>query len=75
MVKVEGEIDPITKVMMDIESPISGVELDIRYDNLKVRSSGDLYKFKQEMFAESFFSTHITIQPENLPTFIKNHQK
>ncbi|MCK4947901.1 MAG: hypothetical protein KAS46_05975 [Candidatus Aureabacteria bacterium] len=43
VVKVEGEIGPITKVMMDIETPVSGVELDIRYDNLRVRSSGDIY--------------------------------
>jgi len=43
-IKVDGEIGPITKMMMDIETPDQGTELDIRYDNLRARSSGNPYK-------------------------------
>jgi len=42
-VSYEGEIDPITSVGMDIETPNGGTKMDIRYDNIKVRSSGPLY--------------------------------
>jgi len=43
VVTYEGEIDPITSVGMDIETPHGGTKMDIRYDNIKVRSFGPLY--------------------------------
>jgi len=38
--KLGGRIQPIANAQMDIETPNKGTELDIRYDNLRVRSAG-----------------------------------
>ena len=42
-VSYEGERALIESVGMDIETPRGGTKLDIRYDNIKVRSFGPLY--------------------------------
>ncbi|MFH0908300.1 MAG: hypothetical protein V1929_06025 [bacterium] len=46
-VKYEGEIAPITKVQMDIETPTAGTALEILYKNLKARSAGPPYSWRE----------------------------
>ena len=41
-VHYEGEIQPVVSMGMDIETPNGGTKMDIRYDNLQVRSFGPL---------------------------------
>lgn len=42
-IKIHGEIEPIIKIMMDIETPEYGVNTDLYFDNMQVRSNGNLY--------------------------------
>jgi hypothetical protein len=43
-VKYEGEIDPITEVRFEIETPDKGTELEILFKDLKARSFGPIYR-------------------------------
>ena len=46
-VKYEGDIPQITKLQMDVETPLKGTTLQVAYDNLKVKSWGKPNSFGQ----------------------------
>jgi len=48
VVSYEGEIMPVTSVGMDLETPREGTTLDVRYDNVRARSFGPMYRFPEE---------------------------
>ncbi len=44
VVQVNGDIAPITTVLMGLETPEKGTDVDIRFDNLRVRVAGPPYQ-------------------------------
>lgn len=43
VVRYEGELPPIVRVQMDLETPNKGTELEVHFKNLRVKSSGARY--------------------------------
>ena len=55
LVQIDGNIGPIRLVRMSMETPQRGYDVDIRYDNLKVRTAGPA-RHSALLITESFYN-------------------